>query len=428
MTPLIPQPTLPAEGAYTETERLFIAEEPPSLFPENQNSNWGLFRRILTDPIQDGVDQLDQLFSELFIDTALGYLSNWEAEYGVPDSSNYSTINRRTTLSNRKVRAPFTRARVKSLIERYIGDTSGAPAEFGAAGIPITSAGIAMFGEATGAVSTLYRVYEDAKNFKYYVRILNTVTPAAALLRELQWITPAHLTLVYDNTVTDVLNYDLDILTAQPLMFFKLEANGNDFSGNTPFNGTMVGTSVFGGDPTLVVAAAGGVSSTLFNGASRVTIPRATGGWPWTSQTTRTFSLETWVKITARPSAGNFGTFFGLGDEIFGIDQNGFLVVSGTSVIRSNAALANATVYHVVFTQNGGMTIMYVNGVAVAATGTVTGVNTEWFNGTAAIGAWPGVGTAGHFFNGDLQKLAVYDRVLTPAEILEHYRTGTNVA
>ena len=425
MTPPNPQPVLPVEGAYTETERLFIAEEPPSTFPANQHSNWGLLRRVLTDEIQIAVDDLNALFSEIFIDTASAYLADWEREMGLPVASNLPDASRRTTLASRRQRAPFTRSRIKALIERYITDTFGAPAEFGAGGIALTGAGVPLYAEA-GSVPTLYRVYEDVRNYAYYVWIKNTITPSAALLRELQWMTPAHITLTYDNSKADVLSYLREIINSQPIGFYRL-GSANDVSGygnnGVAQNGLVPGSIA---SPGLLVATGNddGAAATFDGVDDYLDIPDFASTWPFTSMTKEAFSFEAWIKPTALATAGNYKMAVSKGNLYLGLYSNtGTFVFNagGADLLAPSGATVNG-VYHVVGTFDGDTARLYVNG-ALVASGVRAGGS---LGGAMNIGRFGA--SAAHYFTGGIANTALYDRALTQDEITRHYNTGMNVA
>lgn len=186
------QPALPVEGAFSEMERLFISEEPPGVFPPNQNSNWGLIRRIVTNQLEIARGQLDDLHNEMYVETASGLLADWETQQGLPVSTNYDDAHRRTTVASRVMQTPFTRTRRKEIVERFINDTFGTPAEFSSGGISL-SGGIALHSE-PGDVSSLYHIIENVENFSYEVQISNSVDPdLTGLERELTWFTPAHI-------------------------------------------------------------------------------------------------------------------------------------------------------------------------------------------------------------------------------------------
>jgi hypothetical protein len=155
----------------------------------------------------------------------------------------------------------------KALIESYIGDTFGAPTEFGAGGIGLSAGGTTLYGE-SAAVGTLYRVYEDIRNFAYAVWIKNTVTPdIASLTRELKWITPAHITMTLDNTKANILDYMRTVLNLQPVGFWRLN-DLTDSSGNA--NGLTANGGITAGgvaSPGLLVATGNSDNAaTLFDG------------------------------------------------------------------------------------------------------------------------------------------------------------------
>lgn len=188
------QPLLPAEGVKTDIEQLFIDEQPPNLFPSNQNSNFGFLRYVLSKTFQDAMDQLIALTNEMFIATSTDYLTRWELEMGLPqDLDGMSIALRRIFLLNRRIIAPFTRTRRRQLVELFIEETFGTVVEFTPDGIPLTPGGVSLFDDA-GDVSMLYTITENITNFSYEVWVDSGVDiDQVGLQRELEWITPAHI-------------------------------------------------------------------------------------------------------------------------------------------------------------------------------------------------------------------------------------------
>lgn len=186
------QPTLPAETTFSEAELSYVDDSPTNLYPENQNSNYGLLRKIWTDKTQELIDQLSLLYDERFADTSSTFLDVWEAETGLPVAPQGATVEqRRGNILNRLVKLPFTRARRAAIVESFIVATFGNPVVFTVDGIPITPAGIPLYSEGA-AVTSLYTIIENVSGFSYTVRIKNTITPdLAGLNRELARITPA---------------------------------------------------------------------------------------------------------------------------------------------------------------------------------------------------------------------------------------------
>lgn len=188
------QPTLPSSQPFTEAELNFMDEEPPRLFPQNQNSNWGLLRRIFSNRMQQLIDQITTLYNEKFVATSTVYLGNHEAQMGLPVAPSGMSIGaRRQRVLSRIQIGPFTRGRRNAVIESFILATFGDPIQFTPDGVLFTSGGIPFFVEA-GSLSTLYAVTESVTTFHYQVRIKNTITlDDPGLHRELDRVTPGGL-------------------------------------------------------------------------------------------------------------------------------------------------------------------------------------------------------------------------------------------
>lgn len=193
MTVPNPQPVLPAEIALTDVEALFQSEQPRN-WPLNQNSNLGFLRKIITAPLQQVVTWVSELALEMFIATSTGYLSTWERAMGIPvDPTGRTVPQRRAYLLSRRGISPFTRTRRKNIVESYITATFGTPAAFDGTGIPLTAAGVTLYGEYADP-TTLYNIVEDVENFSYQVNISAAVLlDFDGLNRDLAWITPAHI-------------------------------------------------------------------------------------------------------------------------------------------------------------------------------------------------------------------------------------------
>jgi hypothetical protein len=194
------QPHLPAEN-ISEAEIIFMDDEPPGLFPQNQDSNFGfVVRKIFSDKIQNLIDQKQILYSEKFVDTSSIYLDEHEREVGLPPAPVGYTINqRRLFIKTRLARGPFTRSRRNAIIESYIFATFGTPFDLRPTGHPLSIGGEALHG-LPADVSTIYRVVEDTLHFSYTVRISNAHSvDDAGLTRDLYQITPAGIsfTIIY---------------------------------------------------------------------------------------------------------------------------------------------------------------------------------------------------------------------------------------
>lgn len=197
-------PILPAEQPFTEAEIAFMEEEPPGVFPQNQDSVFGLvIRRVWTNRVQELIDQLTTIYTERFATTSEQFLDEWEKELSLPVApTGLTDAQRRSVILSRLRGGAFTRAMRNSIIEQYIVATFGASTAFGVGGIPLTGAGVPMYAEA-GDVSTLYRVVETVSSWSYEVRIKNTITPDdASLKRALSRVTPAPFTFTVNYVAT----------------------------------------------------------------------------------------------------------------------------------------------------------------------------------------------------------------------------------
>ena len=195
------QPTLPAEGAFSQAELIFLDESPPGLFPENQNSNFGyIIRKIFSDVAQDIANWQDILYNEHFVSTSTRFLDQWEIEVGLPPNPPDISIElQRAAVLSRLQRGPFTRPRRDAIIAQYVETTFGNPIQLVPQGVVIPSTGIPIYGE-SGDVSSLFDVIENIPGFSYTVWIASTNTPnLTSLTRELKRITPAGISFSITN-------------------------------------------------------------------------------------------------------------------------------------------------------------------------------------------------------------------------------------
>lgn len=423
------QPTLPAEVAYTEAELNFWDESPPGLFPDNQDSNFGfIIRKVFSDRMQEVIDQIETLYQERFVSGSEIFLDRWEADLGLPIAPTGKTIVERQSIALGRVQTgPFTRPRVKSVIESYLQATFGEAVALTPEGVPLVPAGIPLYGE-FAPVTALYRVYEDIRNFTYEVRIKNTSTPdIASMTRELQRITPAGIQFTIDNTVSNVLDYFKMIRTRQPEGYWRLD-NDNDSSGNAR-NLTTTGSAWTLGAPIIESAVAGG--------SQAATKPAGAGNYKQASNFLQylvksgRWTIEAWVDVPAMSSGDTIvpiSDFAWPGDGHImyiswvsaGNPQNLYpaVALASTQYSPGNIPLATGR-RHIVMVRETNSLLVYVDG-ALALSGNVP--------------AGAGLGASGHLALGagtkaqKLDELVAYNRPLSPVEILENFKTGTNVA
>ena len=248
-------------------------------------------------------------------------------------------------------------------------------------------------------------------------------------------------------------------------------AEAGYFAGNASMAGNMLlmhmndasgiitdssGTGSVGSPTAITYGQAGKLKTALsFNGAtSNVQSPSTaslrlpnTGG-----------SVALWIRPTVNLTQGNgmgiirmpdYGPNLvgpgGYGLEIFRANPGGSQVLkaqlgynsglsnnsTATQTLLGTTNLVSGTWYHVALTWNAGTMTVFVNGVpdgTVARTGTAT---LSWANATAPllIGhqyAAASVGTNSPFvwFNGLMDEVGIWNRTLSPAEVLDFYKRG----
>jgi hypothetical protein len=187
--------SIPPEGHYGDVELELLHNEPPGLFPENQDSYWGQVRKVFADYLQGVVDQFADWYLNLDPRTVdLDDIDEWETMISVPtDKTALSLTQRRAILVARFSYGPFTRSARKAIVESFLVATFGPATVFSVGGIPITAPGITLYSGAF-SLTGLYTITEDIQNFTYTVTIDPSVAvDLAAMSRELRRITPAHI-------------------------------------------------------------------------------------------------------------------------------------------------------------------------------------------------------------------------------------------
>lgn len=198
-------PVLPSEGAYSSLELDFIDNEPPGLFPQNQDSYWGAFRKLVADYLTaNGVDLFAKWYNNLDPRVVDGDdIDEWEYEVATPVSPVALTLpQRRQRVMSRLYKGVFKRAVRAAVVESYILPTFGEAASFTPDGLTFTSAGISLYSGVTSLTGT-YRIVENIGAFSYDVRILNTITvDQVGLTRDLLRLTPAGISFTITSTAT----------------------------------------------------------------------------------------------------------------------------------------------------------------------------------------------------------------------------------
>lgn len=190
----MPELAIPDEGTYGEIERDLIDNEPPGLFPGDQNSYWGQVRKVFADYLQVLADKTEQWYANLDPSTVdENDIHNWENMLGVPTNPGTGATlqQRRTFIQFRLGKGPFTRTRRQLIVEMFIAATFGEALSLTSNGLSLTAGGLSFSSGSTDFTGT-YVIVEDIPNFSYQVRILDTIAPdMLGLTRELERITPA---------------------------------------------------------------------------------------------------------------------------------------------------------------------------------------------------------------------------------------------
>jgi hypothetical protein len=150
-------------------------------------------------------------------------------------------------------------------------------------------------------------------------------------------------------------------------------------------------------------------------------------------------SIEAWVKYASGPpnatqwyvggiggGTDSFELKFEYGGNIAGIDQTDIEIFNGGSNVYfnpvSNAILWDNNWHHVVITQDGSSYTGYLDGQALTISNNLAGTIS-----VAGTSVWIGGFAINNGFNrfpGQIDEWAIYDHVLTPAQVIAHYQSA----
>lgn len=223
--------------------------------------------------------------------------------------------------------------------------------------------------------------------------------------------------------------YANTVLADHPVAYYRLgETSGNtalDSSGNN-LHGAIVGNVTLGGEGAIL----SDTNTSMRFTSGYIDLGRS-GSRPLLDFAGKSFSVETWIKPTSRPPEQ---VFFSMVSS--GMNRNYHLRVYANGIIRVGywdddadstlpviTSIGN-TWYHVVTTYDASSdtTRLFINGTQVPTTNSHAGP----FLGQDVriqIGTWNSAGS--QFFQGYIDEVAIYNRVLSPDRIQVHYRIAT---
>jgi hypothetical protein len=414
---------IPPEQPFTDMERIFVSESPPKLWPENQDSNLGQIRKVVTDPMQGISDDIQAMFNEIFANYSNPWLNRHEQDYGIPaDLPGLSLPQRQQRLLLRIRKGAFTRTNRQKVVEEILAgiQSLGDPTQITPDGISLTASGVTLYSEPIPLdVSLYYDIVENLGAYSYIVNISPVITPDTnALTRELNHFTPAGISW----TLTRNYEYANRLLGMSGLVsYWRLGETSGTVAADS--KGTNPGT--YTGGFTLNQTGA------LTDPNKAVRLTRASSGYVAVPDSASldvgdAFSIVLWVKLA---SVGPDMDLFYKGTGAPHID----LIGGGGTQIRfekgDTASVASATVtalgttnwHMIVWAKNGTDNRFYLDGTALSPTITnQTIVNTAsplWFGQR-------GGGTP-EFLDGTIDEYALFNRALTAQEVSTLYNLRT---
>lgn len=213
---------------------------------------------------------------------------------------------------------------------------------------------------------------------------------------------------------TNVNGYNAAVIADGAIAFWPLQ----ETSGTTATELVAGLNGTYAGGYTLNQAGPSGLGgkAVQFNGSTAKVTTAAS-----TIISGASFSVEVWLNVSSYAGQVAFGHN---GTSTFEIQVGGtnqmLLNFSGSFILGSTTGQATGSFLHVVFTSDLSGTKCYLNG-------TLNNSNTTaWHGGTSAsaifaLGSRSGTSA---FFSGYIAAASVYNTVLTPAQIANHYSLG----
>ena len=270
-------------------------------------------------------------------------------------------------------------------------------------------------------------------------RIAATVAVAAVAVGAMGAPADAAFKLAVGNPVstlraaTNFWAYNAEVVGDSPYFYWRLDETSGTTMADSSTGPSRPGTLLA---QTATLGQTGALTSENPNRALGLTMGVVSTNQPVAGPTT--FSVEAWVKSGSNTGGRILGFGNGSGmnpsattDRQLYLAPNGkvyFGVGSNKTTVASTSAINNNQWHHVVGTYTSGSNGMklYVDGAYQGqATATPQNFSGYWRAGAEDLNGWAGNPTD-DYFEGSLDELAVYTKVLTPAEISSHFTNATN--
>jgi len=217
-------------------------------------------------------------------------------------------------------------------------------------------------------------------------------------------------------------------ITMDGIISFIDAANPRSYSGsgNTAFDLSGIGASY---SLSNITFNSNNYGSFVFNGSnSFATLPypsQIDTGSPitlsmwvkWLTVGTTTATIQTLVDNNYQTSPGSIGFFIQDRPDLGGVLEWG--AQPGNSITRctSSTVVGDNTWHQVTATNNGSISVLYVDGVQSGLARTAAGVGTKQTNIT--LGKWDF--SENRFLNGNIADFKIYNRGLSATEVLLNY-------
>ena len=221
-----------------------------------------------------------------------------------------------------------------------------------------------------------------------------------------------------------------------PLSTTAADSSGNGIVGTlkgTPSStGSLImdgpGAMSFDGQGDNTEGSSDGVVATAATGATLATAPASVECWVRTSKYGTNYSFICGQTTTPGPTTFNHILSLAM-DNDTGLPQANALFGNFNKTVTGTTVLRDTGIHHLVATIDTDLKLrLYVDGDLEGVSSASSGLSMD-SSGSFRVAKTPvrgetGVGTAYRSFKGDVCEVALYDRALSAAEVLEHYNAG----